>query len=192
MLKKVRERLRFWATTDRLGPDIPLTHWQLHFPDTMRRLCKKKFRFFADTAEFRPGAYAIFPSEISIGDRVVIRPGTMLFADPGVGITIEDGVLMGSGVHIYTTDHRFDQPGVPVIDQGYVPSLPVVLKRGCWIGANAILLKGVTIGENSVVGAGSVVTRDVPPNVLVVGTPARVVRSLQTTVSASAQTRGNQ
>lgn len=137
---------------------------------------------FADGAEFRPGAYAVGCSRISIGKRVVIRPGCMLHANPGVAdvtITIEDDVMIGSGVHVYLDKHLFDDPLVPIIDQG--DSLPkaVVLRRGCWVGAGAIILPGVVVGENSVVGAGSVVTRSVPPRTLVAGNPAGVIREIK-------------
>jgi len=69
---------------------------------------------------------------------------------------------MGSGVHIYVHNHRFDRPDVPIIDQGHYASQVVFLKKGCWIGANTIILPGVTIGENGVVGAGSLVTKSIP------------------------------
>ena len=147
----------------------------------MLKLCKRKFKHFADSAEFRPGAYSICCSKISLGNRVVIRPGTMLFADPrddGAGITIEDDVMLGSGVHIYVHNHRFEDPSIPIIDQGYHPSKPIFIKKGAWIGANAIILPGVTVGENSVIGAGSVVTKSIPGGVLAVGNPAVVKRKL--------------
>ena len=66
---------------------------------------------------------------------MIIRPDSMLFADPregGAGITIEDDVMLGSGVHIYVHNHRFDDPNIPIIDQGSFVSSPVVLKKGCW------------------------------------------------------------
>jgi acetyltransferase-like isoleucine patch superfamily enzyme len=175
------ERIRFWRNADRLGPDIPWTHWRLHFKSTMTRICKEKFAHFGEGAEFRPGAYAVSCSRIWIGANVVVRPGSMLFADPrpeGVGITIDDGVLLGSGVHIYVANHRFGTPGVPIIGQGHDAAQAVVLQRGCWIGANAILLPGVEVGEGAVVGAGSIVTTSVPARVVVTGSPAKVVRSL--------------
>jgi acetyltransferase-like isoleucine patch superfamily enzyme len=131
-------------------------------------------------AEFRPGAYAEACSRISIGSRVIIRPGSMLFADPepgGEGITIEDDVLMGAGVHVYTGNHRFDSLKKPIIDQGFTPSRQVILRRGCWIGARTILLAGVEVGENAVVGAGSLVTKSIPPGVVAIGNPARVLRA---------------
>jgi acetyltransferase-like isoleucine patch superfamily enzyme len=181
IFREVWDRLKFWSQADRIGPDIPLTHWRLHFKATMRHLCTSKFRKFGRNAEFRAGAYAVCCSKISLGDRVVIRPGCMLFADPrseGAGITIEDEVMLGSGVHIYVHNHKFDDPSVPIIDQGYYPAKPVLLERGAWVGAGTIILPGVTVGKNAVVGAGSVVTRDVPANTLAAGNPARILRQI--------------
>jgi acetyltransferase-like isoleucine patch superfamily enzyme len=106
----------------------------------------------------------------------------MLFADPrddGAGITIEDDVMLGSCVHIYVHNHKFDDLAMPIIDQGHYRSEPVLLKRGAWVGAGAIILPGVVVGDNAVVGAGSVVTRSVPPHTLVAGNPARVIREIK-------------
>ena len=166
---ELRQRLRFWREADRIGPDIPSTHWRLHFRSKMLQLCQSKFKHFDASADFRPGAYAIACSKISIGKRVVVRPTTMFFADPregGAGITIEDDVMMGSGVHLYVNNHRFDSPAIPIIDQGHYVSQQVVLKKGCWLGANVVVLPGVTVGENAVIGAGSLVTKSIPPKVL--------------------------
>lgn len=174
-------RYRFWKNADRIGPDIPLTHWKLLFSSTMRDLCVAKFKNFGAGAEFRSGAYAIVCSRISIGNNVVIRPGTMLFADPeekGAEIIIENNVLVGSGVHIYTQNHHFNDPTVPIIKQGHSLSKTVRLKEGCWIGANAIILPGVEVGVNAVIGAGSIVTRSVPAKVVVAGNPARIIRTI--------------
>lgn len=181
-LREVINRIRYWRNADRLGPDIPWTQWRLHFKSTALSLCRRKFKRFPATAEFRPGAYAIGCSRIEIGERVVIRPGTMLFAEGPLGITgikIEDDVLIGCGVHIYTSNHRFDDAAALIIQQGHHPSEPVVLRRGCWIGANVVLLPGVEIGENSVVGAGSVVTKSCPARVVAAGNPCRVIRTLE-------------
>lgn len=147
----------------------------------MASLCKRKFKKFSDTSEFRPGAYAVCCSKISIGERVVIRPGTMLFASPGVngaGIIINNDVLIGSGVHFYTANHTFKDVNVSIIDQGHDASQEVVLEKGCWIGANAILLAGVTIGENSVIGAGSIVTQSIPAGVVAAGNPAKIIKNI--------------
>ena len=153
-VSELADRIRFWRSVDRLGPDIPWTHWRLHFKATAKALCASKFRSFGQGAEFRPGAYAVACSKIDIGTGVVIRPATMIFADPrtdGAGIVIEDFVLIGSGVHIYTANHSFADPSKPVFEQGHAESAAVALRRGCWIGAGAIILPGVEIGENAVV-----------------------------------------
>jgi acetyltransferase-like isoleucine patch superfamily enzyme len=164
----------------RLGPDVPLTHLLLHSKPMGRWLCRQKFHHFGEGAEFRPYAYAIRTDRIHIGARVVVRPGTMLFASETLGgdIVIEDDVLIGSGVHIYCDNHSFEDVSRPIIDQGDAPTRPVRICRGAWLGANAILLPGVTVGENAVVGAGAVVTRDVPPRRVAAGNPARVIRAI--------------
>ncbi len=148
----------------------------------MRRLCQSKFRHFDATADFRPGAYAMGCSIISIGRRVVIRPLSVLHADDSgsqdAPIVIEDDVLMGTGVHIYTNNHAYHDTTIPIYDQGYIDVKGVTIKRGSWIGANVVIMPGVIIGENSVVGAGSIVTQDVPDRVIAAGSPAKVIRTL--------------
>jgi acetyltransferase-like isoleucine patch superfamily enzyme len=183
-IAEIFDRLRFWRNADRIGPDILLTHWRLYFKSTMRKLCLNKFKRFGEGAEFRPGAYAEACSKISIGNNVVIRPGTFLFADPtdgGGGITIEDKVLIGPGVHFYTNNHEFSDTSLPIYDQSYpTPTLKdsIVLRTGCWVGAGAIILPGVEVGENSVIGAGTVVTKSVPAKVVYAGNPGRVIKRL--------------
>ena len=112
MIQEIVSKYRFDKNSDRIGPDCPFTHWKLYFKSSMVTLCQQKFSYFGKNAEFRPGAYAICCSKISIGDNVIIRPGTMLFADPREGengsITIEENVMIGSGVHMYVHNHRFD------------------------------------------------------------------------------------
>lgn len=175
------KKIRFDINADRLGPDIPFTHFLLYFKKSGFRLCKRKFKKFSNSCEFRPGAYAVCCSKIIIGDRVVIRPGTMLFASPGdngAGIIIEDDVLIGSGVHFYTANHTFKNPEIPIIDQGHDTSKEIKLEKGCWVGANAIILAGVIIGKNSVIGAGSVVTKSIPEGVVAAGNPAKIIKSI--------------
>lgn len=181
LLNEIFKKRSFDIKSDRLGPDIPFTHWRLYFRPLMLKLCKIKFKNFSKSSDFRPGAYAISCSKISIGNRVVIRPGTMLFADSGIngeGIVIEDDVLIGSGVHCYTGNHSFENVEEPIIDQGHSQSKGIIIKRGSWIGANSIILPGVTIGENAVIGAGAVVTKSIPPKVVAAGNPARVIKIL--------------
>ncbi len=176
LFKEIYKKIFFCIQADRIGPDMPFTHWKLHFRSSMTRLCKKKFKSFADGADFRAGAYAVYCSNISIGKNVVVRPATMMFADEFAQITIEDNVMMGAGVHFYVNNHKFDRRDIPLIDQGYYPSKGIIVKEGAWIGANAILLPGVVIGRNSVIGAGSIVTQSIPDFAIAVGSPCRVKR----------------
>jgi len=181
LIIEVIKKIKYNLGADRIGPDHPFTHWRLYYKKQMLSLCKKKFKYFSDTADFRPGAYAVGCSKIEIGNRVVVRPGVMLFGESESlkkSIIIEDNVMMGCGVHIYINNHKFDIPNIPLIDQGYYPDEMVILKNGCWIGANSILLPGVTIGSNSVVGAGSVVTKSVPDGVVVAGCPAKLIKTI--------------
>lgn len=181
ILKELVERINFWRKEDRLGPDMPLTHLSLYFPSLMRKVCQKKFKGFGERSEFRPGAYALGCSKIVIGNGVIIRPGTVLNADTrpgGAGIVIEDDVLLGPGVMCFCQNHKFDDPTKNIIDQGYTDSKQITFKQSCWVGAQSIILAGITIGKNAVVGAGSVVTKDVPDRTVVVGNPARIIRTI--------------
>lgn len=181
MLIKIIKKIKWDRKADRIGPDIPFTHWRLFFPKMMDSLCQTKFKKFSTTAQFRPGAYAVGCSKIEIGNRVVVRPGSMFFGESeslDTSICIEDDVMMGCGVHIYINNHKFDKTDIPLIDQGYYPDSSVILRRGCWIGANAILLPGVEVGENAVVGAGSIVTRSVPKGIVVAGNPAKQIKAI--------------
>ena len=181
LLNDLITKIKYARVADRIGPDVPFSHWKLYFKDRMLKLCQRKFKKFSDTAEMRPGSYVVGCSTVEIGERVIIRPGCMFFGETSLlatSICIEDDVMMGAGVHIYINNHKFDRVDIPFIDQGYYPDAAVIIKKGSWIGANVILLPGITIGENTVIGAGSVVTKSIPANVVAVGNPAKVVKSI--------------
>ena len=176
LLTDIYRKIKFTLNADRIGPDIPFTHWKLHFQSTMLSLCKSKFKLFGDNADFRAGAYAVHCSNISIGKNVVVRPGTMLFADESGEIVLEDNVMMGTGVQFHVNNHKFESRKIPLIDQGYYPSKKIVVKNGAWLGANVIVLSGVTIGRNCVVGAGSIVTKSIPDYAISSGVPAKILK----------------
>ena len=124
-----------------------------------------------------PWIEAPFQMDIGIttrlGDRVYINHNCCLL-DAG-GVTIGNDVRIGPNCGIYTPEHAFD----PVLRAaGYEHSKPVVIGDNVWIGGHVSILGGVTIGENSIIGAGSVVTRDIPANVIAAGSPCRVLREL--------------
>lgn len=173
------KQFSFYNNCDRIGPDIPTSHWRLYSKVLMRKLCKKKLGGFGEFSDVRPGVYIEACSKVFIGKMVTIRPGTFLFADPrtnGGCIKIEDKVLIGPNVMIFTNNHKFESKNIPIYDQGYPePSNndSVTLKEGCWIGAGSIILAGVTVGENAVIGAGSIVTKSVPKGEIWFGNPAK-------------------
>jgi acetyltransferase-like isoleucine patch superfamily enzyme len=109
------------------------------------------------------------PGAIRIGTGVFINVGVMVYAE--VGVTIGDDVALANEVYVMDTSSHGIEGGDP-------RAAPVRIGDGTWVGARAIILPGVTIGRRVVVGAGAVVSRDVPDDVLVAGNPARVVRPL--------------
>jgi UDP-2-acetamido-3-amino-2,3-dideoxy-glucuronate N-acetyltransferase len=112
-------------------------------------------------------SHVFIESDVIIGDSVTIKNGVQLWG----GVRIENNVFIGPNV-TFTNDHF---PRSKIYPQQF---LKTIIKAGASIGANATILPGLTIGENAMIGAGAVVTKDVPANVIVVGNPARVVRSI--------------
>lgn len=111
--------------------------------------------------------HVFIENDVVIGDRVTIKCGVQIWD----GLRIEDDVFIGPNA-TFTNDmfprskHNFEL-------------LPTFIKKGATVGANATILPGITIGEKAMVAAGAVVTKDVPPGVLVVGNPARVIKSIE-------------
>lgn len=118
-----------------------------------------------------PPFYTNFGQFTSIGKNVFINHACS-FLDIG-GITIEDHVMIGPRVNLTSETHPLN----PADREALIP-LPIIIKKNAWIGAGATILPGVTIGENAVVAAGAVVSRDVPSNTVVAGVPAKVVKQL--------------
>lgn len=108
---------------------------------------------------------------IELGKNVFINHGCT-FLDLG-GVKVEDDMMIGPQVCVVTENHPLNPA-----DRKALVTKPITIQRNAWIGANATILPGVTIGENSVVAAGAVVSKDVPPNTVVAGVPAKVIKSL--------------
>jgi maltose O-acetyltransferase len=138
-----------------------------------RQLLEELLGSVGESTEIRPPFYVDYGSHIRIGARCFANFG--LVALDVAAITIGDDVQMGPNVQLLTPTHPVE-PG-PRRDK-WEAAQPITIGDNVWLGGGAIVLPGVTIGENTVVGAGSVVTRDLPANVVAVGNPARVVRSL--------------
>ena len=92
----------------------------------------------------------------------------------GGSVTIGSYVMMGPECVLLSHNHRFDRLDIPMCQQGFSEEQPIHIGNDVWIGTRAIILPGVTVGDHSVVGAGAVVTKDVPPYAIVAGVPARV------------------
>jgi len=112
---------------------------------------------------------------LTVGPGAHIGERCMLWAGERAGIVLGEKALLGPEVMITVANYRMT-PGIPVMDQPR-DEADVVVGAGTWLGARVIILPGVTIGDGAVVGAGSIVTKDVPPDSIAVGIPARVVGS---------------
>lgn len=143
-----------------------------HEPARVRELLSQLTgRPIADSTTVFPPFYSDFGKNTTLGERVFINSGCK-FQDQG-GVVIGDDCLIGHNTVIATLNHDL----APSRRADMHPA-PVVIGRNVWIGSNATILPGVTIGDNAVVAAASVVTKDVPADSIVVGSPARVVRSV--------------
>lgn len=116
--------------------------------------------------------YTDFGKNIRVGKSVFVNHACT-FMDRG-GITLEDDVFIGPKVCLITENH-----GIREADRRTLVSRPIRICKGAWLGAGAIILPGVTVGEYAVVGAGSVVTHDVPDHVVVAGNPAQRIKSTE-------------
>lgn len=126
-----------------------------------------------DTATFGPSVRILGPKGLVVGKGVGVARGSCL--DARAGLSIGDHTLIGFESVLLTWTHNWDNPDVPLRDQGSV-GRPIRVGANAWVGTRAILLPGVAIGDASVVGAGSVVTRSVAPGQVVAGSPARPIR----------------
>lgn len=118
-----------------------------------------------------PPFYTDCGKNIHIGKNVFINMGCK-FQDQG-GIFIEDGALIGHNVVLATLNHAASPK-----DRGSMIPAPIRIGKNVWVGANAVILPGVTIGDGAIVAAGAVVNRDVPENTVVGGVPAKVIRTI--------------
>ena len=112
---------------------------------------------------------------IEMGDRVTFNFGC--FVNGYGGLTFGDGANMGPYCMLHSANHNFDDPSRSVTEQGWQDAGPMEIGRNAWVGMGSIVLPGVRIGEGCVVGAGSVVTRDLEEFTVAVGNPAKPIRS---------------
>lgn len=124
-----------------------------------------------NTTEIRLPFYTDYGRNIRIGENCFINTGVTM-VDLG-GIKIEDDVFIAPGVMLISVNHKRGPEKRKELDLA-----PVVVKKNAWIGARAIILPGVTVGENAIVAAGAIVTKDVPANAEVAGVPAKIIKMI--------------
>lgn len=142
-------------------------------PATATRMLEELVGECGPGLDFRPPIYLEYKERVKFGSNVFINANLMIM---GSGIvTIGDNALIGPDTRFYTVNHIFD---VTLRREGWERAFPITLEPDVWLGGSVVVCPGVTIGRGSVVAAGAVVTKDVPPHTLVAGNPARVVREL--------------
>ena len=142
--------------------------------DERRRLLEELLGAVGEDVVIRPPLHVDYGTQVRVGARTFANFG--LVALDVAAITIGEDVQIGPHVQLLTPTHPVE-PG-PRRDK-WEAAAPITIGDNVWLGGGAIVLAGVTIGENTVVGAGAVVTRDLPANVVAVGNPARVVRTIE-------------
>ena len=141
-----------------------------HTPDELNALMSELTGEAVEVGLFPP-FYTDCGKNIHLGKGVFINAGCK-FQDQG-GIWIGDGALIGHNTVLATLNHGL----LPEERHDLIPR-PIRIGKNVWIGSNSTILPGVTIGDNAVIGAGSVVTKDIPENMIAVGCPAKVIRSI--------------
>ena len=121
----------------------------------------------------QPNVVIFTPEKLTIGERVTINENSYLECKGGV--VIGNDVMVGHDVSILSNTHNFNEIGVPMNLQGET-SKSVIIGNNVWIGAKATILLGITIGDNAIIGANSLVNKDVPEGAIVGGVPAKVIR----------------
>ena len=169
-MKKQLALFAYYAAAIRL-PTQPVPGWRLGY-----RLRRILIRAIAEEC----GSGVIVKQNAYVGSGRGLRIGrdSQLGANSRIGpfTVIGDNVVMGPDVVIMTTSHAFEDPAKPIRLQGELPVKPVRIGDDVWIGTRVVILPGVTLGNGCVIGAGSVVTRDIPPFAIAAGNPARVLR----------------
>lgn len=157
-----------WEETKRSEQICYKINTTMPYTDEYNALVKELFKGnIGEGSMVRQGVHIIMGDHMKIGSHVSIMYNFVCMSRGGV--VIEDNVSIAANTQILTNNHDEQEHRILLCK-------PVTIKKNAWIGAGVTILPGVTIGENAIVGAASVVTKDVPPNAVVVGNPARILR----------------
>jgi len=171
-----RKFLRFFALIIYYGfaqylPSQPRPGWRMSY-FVRRIIVKLIFKKCGLDVIIKSKAYFGKGNSVVMGNRSQLGNNCKVESDLIMG----DDVVMGPDVIIMSSAHAFEQLDVTINRQGSLPRRPVTIGNDVWIGTRVIILPGVTIGDKAVIGAASVVTKDVPPRGIAVGNPAKVIR----------------
>lgn len=145
-----------------------LNHTMPHTP-AHRELLMRLFPEMGEGSNVRTPLTAVRPDRVKIGRNVIVMPGCLMMG--AGGITLDDGAMLSANVQLLSNNHDLLHPEI-------ITGKPVRIGKGAWVGAGSSVLPGITVGDYAVVGAGSVVTKDVAPWTIVAGNPARFIREI--------------
>ena len=169
----MREYIRDKATMETSVRDTQLLHkFNLALPLTDEYFSLMKELFYNQIGEnsvVNNQLTVVLPKNVTIGSGVTVMNGALMMA--AGGITIEDNVMIAANVQLISNNHD-------PYDRQILTCKPVLIKYGAWVGAGATILPGVTVGKYAIIGANSVVNKDIPDYAVAVGSPAKVVKYL--------------
>lgn len=151
------------------GSPLPLSG----FGQRLREYCARRiFKSFGKDAKVNGGVYFGSGINVELGDFSSLNQGAWISNDTKIG----NDVMMGPFVMILSGSHHFERTDIPMREQGAPERRPVTIGDDVWIGARSIILPGVHVGSHTIIGAGSIVTKDVPEWGVVGGNPAKLIR----------------
>jgi maltose O-acetyltransferase len=155
--------------------EVELIRLLKHFKQVSKRYRKSSFAKVGDNVIIHEGCFISHPEKTYLSNDIYIGPRCELFT---LGeVHIGNGTVFGQEVLVLSSNHNYDSPdlkALPYDDKNVTK--PIKIGENVWIGARAIILPGVTIGDGAVIGTGSVVTKDVPKGAIVAGNPAKIIK----------------
>lgn len=147
----------------------------IHFIARCRLLIWRLFlKKAGQRIDIMSGVVIMSPQKVEIGHDVLLNKGTKIGGQ--CGVKIGNYVMFGYNVNVVSENHAYNDPDLPIKNQGFFGS-QIIIEDDVWVGANAVILPGVTVGRGAIVGANAVVTKDVMPYTIVGGIPAKLIKN---------------
>lgn len=155
-----------------LAKHLPASYSSLHLGQKQLRAFCGRLMLAKCGTDVNIEPNATFSNRVTLGDYSGIGSNAKIYGECHIG----NYVMMGQDVTIITRNHAFDRTDIPMMQQGFDAERPVTIDDDVWIGDRVLILAGVHIGKGAIIGAGAVVTKDVPPYAIVGGNPAHIIR----------------